>query len=93
MKPVSALAAKKPVVKAGHWSVQVQVTTQQEIAQNAARLLREQGHSSLVNKVVRQGEVWYRVRVGTFTNQEEARAAAARFRREGKFAQAYLVSE
>ena len=71
----------------------MQTTTQQEVAQSVARLLREQGHTPLVNKVERQGEVWYRVRVGTFTNQEEARAAAARFRREGKFAQAYLVSE
>ena len=93
LRPVSAPVGKKPAAPAGRWSVQVQTTTQQEVAQNVARLLREQGHTPLVNKVVRQGEVWYRVRVGTFTNQEEARAAAARFRREGKFAQAYLVSE
>jgi len=84
---------KKAQAPSGRWVVQVQATTQEEAAQNLARQLREQGLAPSVSKVERQGEVWYRVRVGKFANEDEARAVVSRFRREGKFSQAYPVLE
>lgn len=84
---------KKVQVPSGRWVVQVQATTQEEAAQNLAKQLREQGLAPVVSKVERQGEVWYRVRVGKFANEDEARAVVTRFRREGKFSQAYPVLE
>ena len=75
------------------WRVQVEATNHEETAQEIAKALRAQGYDPSVSKVTKQGEVWYRVRVGRFTTQEEAVAAITRFRREGKFSQAYLVSE
>ena len=84
---------KKVQVPSGRWVVQVQATTQEEAAQNLAKQLREQGLAPVVSKVERQGEVWYRVRVGKFANEDEARAVVSRFRREGKFSQAYPVLE
>ncbi|MBI3301954.1 MAG: SPOR domain-containing protein, partial [Deltaproteobacteria bacterium] len=84
---------KKPGVTPVRWGVQVHATKQEEVAQNVAKMLREQGLVPLVSKVERQGEVWYRVRVGSFANEEEARNVVTRFRHEGKFAQAYPVSE
>jgi cell division septation protein DedD len=89
----SAPAEKKPAETSFRWSVQVQATRDAEVAQSLARSLREQGYAPVVSKVVKGGEVWYRVRVGSFANEEEARASVARFRRDGKFAQAYPVSE
>ncbi len=84
---------KKPTVPSKRWAVQVQATTQEMAAQSVAKQLREQGLSPVVSKVERQGEVWYRVRVGKFANEEEAAATVSRFRREGKFTQAYPVLE
>jgi cell division protein FtsN len=92
-EPPPAPKEKKMQTPSGRWVVQVQATTQEEAAQNLARQLREQGLAPAVSKVERQGEVWYRVRVGKFANEDEARAVVARFRREGKFSQAYPVLE
>ncbi|HEV8718381.1 MAG TPA: SPOR domain-containing protein [Candidatus Binatia bacterium] len=84
---------KKSPASSNRWTVQVQATTQEMAAQNIAKQLREQGLSPVVSKVERQGEVWYRVRIGRFANEEEAQAVVSRFRREGKFTQAYPVLE
>jgi len=84
---------KKPPAPSNRWAVQVQATTQEVAAQNIAKQLREQGLSPVISKVERQGEVWYRVRVGKFAKEEEAEAVVSRFRREGKFTQAYPVLE
>lgn len=75
------------------WKVQVEATSREETAQEIAKALRAQGYEPSVSKVTKQGEALYRVRVGRFTTQEEAVAAITRFRREGKFSQAYPVSE
>ncbi len=97
--PVTAVGAefdskeKTLVAPSKRWAVQVQATTQETAAQSVAKQLREQGLSPVVSKVERQGEVWYRVRVGKFTSEEEAEATVSRFRHEGKFTQAYPVLE
>jgi cell division protein FtsN len=46
-----------------------------------------------VSRVTKEGQVLYRVRVGKFATQEEAVAAMSRFRHDGRFPQAYAVSE
>ncbi len=83
---------KKQGTGSGSWSIQVHVTKKRHTAQNMAAELRRQGHAAAVNTITRHGEVWYRIRVGTFT-QTEAQLVASRFRREGKFTQAFLVSD
>lgn len=85
--------AKKGEKQSTGWRVQVGATNYQETAQDMARELRELGYSPLVSKVQMNGETFYRVRIGRFTKQGEAVAAVGRFRREGRFSQAYLVSE
>jgi cell division septation protein DedD len=86
-KPQAQLSTKR------HWSVQVHATQRQSAAQDIVKRLREQGYIPVVNKITRQGETWYRVRVGNFVDEEQARETIARFRREGTFPQAYLVSD
>ena len=85
--------AKKAEKQSTGWRVQVGATNYQETAQDMARELRELGYSPLVSKVQMNGETLYRVRIGKFNKQGEAMAAVGRFRREGRFSQAYLVSE
>lgn len=86
--PVKKVAKQTP-----GWRVQVGATTYQETAQDIARELRELGYDPLVSRVQMNGETLYRVRIGKFGKQGEAVAAVGRFRREGRFSQAYLVSE
>jgi cell division protein FtsN len=76
-----------------YWRVQVEATTDEEAARGLAKALREQGHATSVSRIVKDGQAWYRVRVGKYEAQEDAVAAIARFRRDGHFSQAYLVQE
>lgn len=87
----AAAPPPKPPAKPRPWSVQVQATTREKTARRTAQRLRQQGYSPSLSKVIRQGKVWYRVRVGPFT-EREAKAAISRFRRQKMFAQAYPVS-
>jgi DedD protein len=87
------MTAKKAEKPSAGWRVQVGATTYQETALDMARELRDLGYSPLVSKVQMNGETLYRVRIGKFNKQGEAVAAVGRFRREGRFSQAYLVSE
>ena len=76
----------------GGWSIQVHVTKSPSTARQLAAELRKRGYTASVNRLTKNGETLYRLRIGTFT-QEEAQRVATRFRREEKFAQAYLVSD
>ena len=89
----TAPSVKKETKQLAGWRVQVGATTYEETAHDMARELRELGYSPLVSKVQMNGETLYRVRIGKFNKQGEAVAAVGRFRREGRFSQAYLVSE
>ena len=87
-----ASPSEKPRTTRGSWSVQVHATRDENSARRVAGRLRSQGYVPVISKIVREGEVWYRVRVGSFRTADEARASVERFRREGKFPQAYPVS-
>ena len=84
--------SRKPQLTRGSWSVQVHASRDENSARQVAGRLRSQGHAPVVSKIMRNGEALYRVRVGSFATADEARASVARFRREGKFSQAYPVS-
>lgn len=92
-KKISPLPTQKAMSGAKKWKVQVEATSREEVAQEIAKSLRAQGYVPSVSKVKKGGEVLYRIRVGKFATQEEAVAAIGRFRRDGKFSQAYPVSE
>lgn len=90
--PSASKPEKKLAAKAKGWSVQVQATTQQAAAEQTATRLKREGYASSISKIVRQGQVLYRVRVGPFVRESDAKAEVSRFRRERTFAQAYPVS-
>jgi cell division septation protein DedD len=95
-KPAEAMKAspaQKGTSGAKKWKVQVEATSREEVAQEVAQALRAQGYAPSVSRITKEGQVLYRVRVGRFATQEEAIAAMARFRNDGRFPQAYPVSE
>ena len=83
---------KKSAPQSKGWSVQVQATTQQAAAEQTAKQLRRKGHTPSISKIVHEGKALYRVRIGPFAREADAKAAVSRFRRERTFAQAYPVS-
>lgn len=86
------VAEKNASTSGKRWSVQVYASQEEGEARRLADQLRGQGHLPVVSTVERNGVTWYRVRVGAFTSDEEARVSVERFRREGKFPQAYPTS-
>jgi outer membrane biosynthesis protein TonB len=84
---------RKSVVPTGRWSVQVQATRDEQVAQETAERLRAHGYLPVVSKLQRHGGVLYRVRIGKLANEEKAREVVTRVRREGNFPHAYPVSE
>ncbi len=88
----SVQASKKLQSTGGRWSVQIHATRDEEAARQLATQLRSQGYAPAISKVVRDGEVWYRVRVGSFANANEARSSVGALRKNRKFSQAYPVS-
>lgn len=86
--PLKATSQPAPA----RWSVQVDETGSRAAAQDTIRILRAQGHDPVMVKVIKGGEVRYRIRVGNFSNQQEAVGAVVSFRR-GKFSKATMVSE
>ena len=59
---------KKPLPVPGRWSVQVQALRDEEGARQLVRRLQSQGYAPMISRIVRDGEVWYRVRVGSFAS-------------------------
>lgn len=90
--PVKSAVAKSRSVE-GLWSVQVEATRNEAAAGAVAQRLRADGYEAYIVRVEKQGEAWYRVRVGWFASLTEASSTAARLRRERKATQAFVVSE
>lgn len=90
--PSAAKEVTKSTAKVKGWSVQVQATTQQAAAEQTVTRLKSKGYAPSISRIVRQGQVLYRVRVGPFVRESDAKAAVFRFRRERTFAKAYPVS-
>jgi septal ring-binding cell division protein DamX len=90
---IASSVIKKPSGPSGRWSVQVQATKDEEAAQSLVKQLRDRGYAPVMNKIQKGGDVWYRIRVGSFATEDAARASVIRLRRDGKFSQAYLVSD
>jgi cell division septation protein DedD len=89
---VPNLAANPPVQR-GVWSVQVTATRDPRTADNLLRRLRAKGYDAYVVKAMRQGETFYRVRVGHFPSMEYAGQMVSRLRREPGVPEAFVASD
>lgn len=74
------------------WSIQVHVTESLRRAEEIADGLRSRGFSVSINNREFEGRTIYRLRVDGYT-RSQAQEIALSFRRDGKFGQAYLVSD
>jgi cell division protein FtsN len=75
----------------GSFLVQVQAFSDRAAAERVAESLRAKGYEPRVSPARRDGKTLYRVRVGTFASETEARAAIERLKAEG-FSGAFLAA-
>lgn len=79
----SVASAKKPLEqkspdKGENWAVNLIAYQQDQLAQQKAEEFTAKGIPATVSQVAVKGEVWYRLSVGGFLNQQEATAYATR---------------
>ncbi|HZP41379.1 MAG TPA: SPOR domain-containing protein [Candidatus Binatia bacterium] len=82
--PVPAPPPRAAAAPVGGWTVQANPTRSRDEAEALARELRGRGYDAVVVRLPRDGDVWYRVRIGRYTTSEQATEVMQRLReREG----------
>ncbi len=79
-KPTETLAITTPPTGTGNFTVQVSSWTKQRDADRVVERLKNAGFTPYVVEANVKGRQWYRVRVGRYATQAEARDAADRLR-------------
>lgn len=85
-------AAPAPKAK-GAWSVQVNATRDGDTAERQARELRTRGYEAFVVTQVRDGEMWYRVRVGHLPDLETANSLVSELKTREGLPHAFVASD
>jgi cell division septation protein DedD len=94
-RPAAAAPAPRPPApaEAGPWTVEANPTRSQYEAQALADQLRRRGYDVALTHVVRDGEIWYRLRVGRYATSEQASQMMRRLREQEGVTHAFVASE
>jgi len=77
----------------GGWTVLANPTRSRGEAEALERQLRGRGYDATVVQVLRDGDTWYRLRVGRYPNADQATAAMHRLREHEGVEHAFVASE
>ena len=91
--PAPPAATPPPAPVAGGWSVVADLTRNREEAEALQRQLRGHGYDAAVVRVARDGDTWYRVRVGRFSSSAQAEEVRQRLREHEGVAHVFVASE
>jgi cell division protein FtsN len=87
-------AAAPAVPHVGHfWTVQANPTRDRGEAESVQQRLRGLGYDATVLRVLRDGDTWYRVQVGRFTDSQQATEVMQRLREHEGVAHVFVASE
>jgi cell division septation protein DedD len=89
----AAPPAPSPRATTGPWTVEANPTRSQYEAQALADQLRRRGYDVALTHVVRDGETWYRIRVGRYATSEQASQVMRRLREQEGVTHAFVASE
>ena len=78
---------------AGGWTVLANPTRSRGEAEALERQLRGRGYDATVVQVLRDGDTWYRLRVGRYPNADQATAAMHKLREHEGVEHAFVASE
>ena len=82
--PATAAAPERPAAAAnGRWTVYANPTRDLLAAEHERAALRAKGYAAEVVTLKRDGDMWYRIRVGRYATQAQAEEAARRLRSDG----------
>jgi cell division protein FtsN len=88
-----AEAPPPPSTPTGGWSVQANPTRDLHEAQSLSKVLRGRGYDAVVVRVRRDGDTWYRVRVGRYATSEQATQMMQRLREREHVPHVFVASE
>ena len=97
---VDVAAARKPPVdpvparpSRGGWTIQVNPTRDRGQAEDLQYRLRSRGYDAQLMRVQRDGDTWYRIRIGRYATPEQANEVMRRLREQDGVAHVYVASE
>jgi cell division protein FtsN len=91
--PATAPPPPSPAAAApGKWTVYANPTRDLLAAEHERAALRAKGYAAEVVTLKRDGDLWYRIRVGRYATQAQAEEAARRLRNDGS-AHGFVQSE
>ena len=91
--PAPALAARFEPSAGGGWTVLANPTRSRGEAEALERQLRSRGYDATVVEVLRDGDAWYRLRVGRYPSADQATAAMHKLREHEGVEHAFVASE
>lgn len=81
----------KTAAQEGPWAVQVRSDPDGGVSSNLVKKLIDQGYDAYILKKTINGQTWYRVRVGRFANQKEAKELQEILKSKEGFSEAFAV--
>lgn len=91
--PPATIPAPAARPAGGGWTVEANPTRSRDEAEALQNQLRHRGYDAVVTHVQRDGETWYRLRVGRYQNSEQASQVMRRLREQEGVARAFVASE
>src|SRR5262249_29076270 len=85
--------APVPSSRTGAWTVEVNPTRSREEVEALQAQLRRRGYDTTVIRVPREGDTWYRLRVGRYTTSDQATQVMHRLRTQEGVTHAFVASE
>jgi cell division septation protein DedD len=90
--PAPALPPAAPPA-AGGWTVQASPTRSREEAEALEQKLKARGYDAVVVRLSRDGDIWYRVRIGRYATSAQATDVMQRLREHEGVSHAFVASE
>jgi cell division protein FtsN len=90
--PPSGAAALPPQASTGRWTVYASPSRDRLAIEHERAALRAKGYPAEVVTLRRDGDTWYRIRVGRYATQAQADEASRRLRTDG-VGHAFVQSE
>jgi len=90
---VAPAPAPIPSNRTGAWTVEVNPTRNRDEVEALQAQLRRRGYETTVIRVPREGDTWYRLRVGRYTTSDQATQVMHRLRTQEGVTHAFVASE
>jgi cell division septation protein DedD len=91
--PPSTASAAPPPRPAGAWTVEANPTRSKDEAEALQAQLRKRGYDAVLTRVTRDGETWYRLRVGRYASSMEAAQTMHKLRDQEGVPHAFVASD